>query len=305
MINPIGPAAALLMSAALPPSHGAGGAQQAGETEILEVETDRAERMTVPVRIGGAGPFRFVIDTGSESTVLSTALARELSLDPSGRARVVGLAGTKTVDTVQVDDFSLGRGSRDGLVAPLLERINIGADGIVGIDSLQDQRVMIDFTRNLMAIDDHRDSTSRKGFEIVVRARRHGGQLIMTEATINGIRTDVVIDTGAEASVGNRALQKALARRNELEPVVLHTVTGQTAIADVVLARRLTIDHIYIEKPVLAFIDSPTFAVLNLEHRPALLLGMREMRAFERVAIDFPNRKVMFDLPRLRHERRF
>ena len=300
MINPIGPAVALLLSAAVPPSHGASGAQEAAETEIIEVATDRTERMTVPVLIGAAGPFRFLIDTGSESTVLSTAVARQLSLAPSGRARIVSLAGIKTVDTVEIAAFSLGRTSRYGLTAPLLERANIGADGIVGIDGLQDQRVTIDFVQNLMAIDERRNIGSSKGYDIVVRARRYAGQLIMTEAKINGVTTDVVIDTGAETSVGNRALQRILARRNELQPIVLHTVTGQTVIADLVMARRLTIGNVYLENPVLAFVDSPVFRVLNLERRPALLLGMREMRAFERVAIDFPTRKVMFDLPRMR-----
>jgi predicted aspartyl protease len=118
----------------------------------------------------------------------------------------------------------------------------------------------------------------------------------MTEATINGVRTDIVIDTGAEASVGNRALQRVLARRNELRPVMLHSVTGHSVLADLTVARRLTIGNIHIQNPVLAFVDSPAFKMLNLERRPALLLGMREMRAFERVAIDFSARKVMFDL---------
>ncbi|WP_294289147.1 aspartyl protease family protein, partial [uncultured Sphingomonas sp.] len=36
------------------------------------------DRMTVPVQIAGAGPFRFVIDTGSERTVISRQLAGTL-----------------------------------------------------------------------------------------------------------------------------------------------------------------------------------------------------------------------------------
>ena len=38
--------------------------------------------MTVPVEIGGAGPYRFVVDTGAERTVISRELARELELEP-------------------------------------------------------------------------------------------------------------------------------------------------------------------------------------------------------------------------------
>ena len=36
---------------------------------------------------------------------------------------------------------------------------------------------------------------------------------------------------------------------------------------------------------------------LELGKKPALLLGMRELRSFDRVAIDFANRRVMFDVP--------
>ena len=40
-----------------------------------------------------------------------------------------------------------------------------------------------------------------------------------------------------------------------------------------------------------------TIAALGLDKKPALMLGMRELRLFRRVAIDFAARKVFFDLP--------
>ena len=40
------------------------------------------------------------------------------------------------------------------------------------------------------------------------------------------------------------------------------------------------------------------FAALGLDRRPALMLGIRELRLFNRVAIDFSTRKVLFDLPK-------
>ena len=47
----------------------------------------------------------------------------------------------------------------------------------------------------------------------------------------------------------------------------------------------------------IAFADAPPFRRLGLDERPAMLLGMNELRAFRRVAIDFATRKVLFDLP--------
>ena len=39
------------------------------------------------------------------------------------------------------------------------------------------------------------------------------------------------------------------------------------------------------------------FAVLGLDQRPALLLGMDALQLFDRVGVDFANRRVTFDLP--------
>ena len=118
------------------------------------------------------------------------------------------------VDTVELDQIDLGRRSFYGVLAPLLEAGNIGADGIIGLDSLQGQRVLIDFRRDLIAVNDAKTLGGSRGFDIVVTARRRSGQLIMTDAVLDGIRVEVVIDTGAETSIGNRALQQAMKRRH-------------------------------------------------------------------------------------------
>ncbi|MFX9093446.1 hypothetical protein ABTN25_20120, partial [Acinetobacter baumannii] len=82
----------------------------------------------------------------------------------------------------------------------------LGADGIIGLDSLQGQRVLLDFRAGRMAIGEVADLGGTRGFEIVVQARRRSGQLIMTDAIIDGVKTDIIIDTGSDTSIGNRAL---------------------------------------------------------------------------------------------------
>jgi predicted aspartyl protease len=290
-------AALLLADAALPQTHGANSAQQASEVDVVATGSDHHDRMTVPVRIGEQGPFRFLIDTGAQNTVLSTSLAAQLSLQPTSTATLVGIAGREQVDTVEIDEIGLGRHSYYGVLAPLLERVDIGADGIVGLDSLQGQRVLIDFEKNLMAIDEARNLGGNKGFDIVVTARRRSGQLIMTNARIDGVYTDVVIDTGAETSIGNRALQRALAQRHVTEQAMLSSVTGQQILADVAVGGSLRIGQVQIQNITIAYADAPPFAVLDLDKHPAILLGMHELRVFKRVAIDFQERKILFDVP--------
>ncbi|MGE5953613.1 MAG: hypothetical protein ACM308_08365, partial [Qipengyuania vulgaris] len=45
------------------------------------------------------------------------------------------------------------------------------------------------------------------------------------------------------------------------------------------------------------FADSPALEALGYTDQPALILGMANLRMFDRVAIDFSSRRVLFDLP--------
>jgi predicted aspartyl protease len=158
--------------------------------------------------------------------------------------------------------------------------------------------VLIDFRTNAMTIGDAASLGGNRGFEIVITARRRSGQLIMTNAVIDGVKVDVVIDTGAETSIGNLPLQRALSRRHQSETTVLHSVTGQSVEAQIGFATSLVIDKVSLNNVLIAYADSPAFAALLLGKKPALLLGMRDLRSFDRVAIDFESRKILFDAPR-------
>ena len=132
--------------------------------------------------------------------------------------------------------------------------------------------------------------------EIVVRARNRLGRLVFTDARVDGQRLDVIVDTGAELTIGNLALQRAM-RGRKAGVGALASVTGQVLTADFETARELRLSSLRLNNVLIAFADSPAFAALRLAHRPAILLGMRELRAFKRVAIDFATRKVAFDVP--------
>ena len=265
-------------------------------SDTLQAQTDIADRMTIDVAVQGGGPYRFLIDTGSQRTVVSTALAETLKLPSGPMVRVVSIAGEDRVATAKVDTIDIGERSFYDLTVPLLKGQHIGADGILGTDSLQHERVLLDFTRNTIEIGDPRELGGQRGYEIIVRAKRRSGRLIMTNALVDGIRTDVVIDTGASSTIGNRALQRAMRERNQGSGT-LTSVTGQTLPVQFQLARKLKVDSLEVANVAIAFADAPAFAELGLKDHPAIFLGMRELRAFKRVAIDFTTRKILFDLP--------
>jgi len=297
----IGGALALMLVAATPAASGTAPVNvpdegdPAGQT--LKTGTDPDERMTVAVAVQGQGPYHFLIDTGSQQTVVSSALAGSLGLPLGPEVTVIGMAGASSVSTARVGTLAIGQRSFRDLTVPLLEAQHIGADGIVGTDSLQGQRVTLDFERSTIAINPVQEVSDNKGYEIVVRARRRLGRLIMTDAVVDGIRANVVIDTGASSAVGNLPLQNAM-RKHLAGTVKLASVTGDTLSAELAVAQKLKIGELGVTNIVIAFADSPAFRELGLDKRPALFLGMRELRIFRRIAIDFSSRKVLFDIPR-------
>ncbi len=274
--------------------------------EILDIEEDRARRMTVPVSIEGSGPYSFVIDTGSERTVLSRRLAEKLSLEAEEPAQLMSIAGNSTVDMVYVPSLTLGRRSYGGLITPVLLARNIGADGILGLDGLQDQRILFDFRDNQITVEDaseKRANVSRR--EIIVTARRRSGQLIFTDATIAGIKVNVIIDTGAQVSIANPILQKRLIHRKKKTGVenLLIAVTGDTLGVEFGRARDFRIGRAHFDSILVAFADAPPFEQFGMKNKPTMLLGMDILRQFDQVAIDFSSRKIHFLPPKNARQR--
>ncbi len=269
--------------------------------EIVDIDQDRAKRMTVPVSIEGNGPFSFVIDTGAERTVISRRIADRLALEGEEPARLMSIAGTSMVDMVYVPRLTLGQKSYEGLISPVLAAGHIGADGILGLDGLQDQRILFDFITNQITIEDTDKARSKpKSREIVVTAKRRSGQLIFTDATIAGIKVNVIVDSGAQISIGNSALQKQLRKRaKELgDDNLLIAVTGETLGVEFGKLREFRIGRARFSSLLVAFADAPPFERFGLADQPTLLMGMDVLRKFDQVAIDFPKRKIHFLTPR-------
>jgi predicted aspartyl protease len=215
-------------------------------------------------------------------------------------ARLVSIAGSKMVQTVYLPQVTLGRRNYGELVAPMLESHHIGADGILGLDGLQDQRILFDFLENAITVEDITERPRVSDFEIVVSARRKSGQLIFTDATLGGKRISVVIDTGAQSNIGNMALLKRLGASHKLsaQQATLTSVTGQTIMADAGLAADFRIGRAQFDYVPIVFADADAFRELGLDKTPALLLGMSTLRQFSRMMIDFKQRRVLFDMPR-------
>jgi predicted aspartyl protease len=271
------------------------------QTQDVKFRNERDERMTVPVLVSGSGPYRFLVDTGADRSAISRELAGSLGLANNSEATMHSVSGASTVETADVPQLQLAGQAQNVRQAALLSKSNMGADGMLGIDSLRTQRVQFDFEKQTLSIvpSATRDFRDEPG-TIVVQGTRKNGRLILSDASADGHPLTVVIDTGAEVSIGNEALRQQLVGRGLVSAPVsvsLQSVTGETITGDFVFVRNLEIGGVTLKNLAIVFADAHTFKTLNLEKRPAVLLGMNAIRAFKKVSIDFAKKKFRVVLP--------
>ena len=271
--------------------------------DVVATTEDQAMRMTVPVMVNGQGPFQFVIDTGADRTVISSELAERLGLPDSGKARLHAMGGERDVRIVAIDSVSVSTNTVRNVRAAALPVRDLGADGMLGIDSLKGQRIIMDFKAQTMTVvpSAKNDPTPvEDAGMIVVTAKTRLGQLVMVDADANGQKVWVVVDTGAQNSVGNSTLRRLMIKRNSrlpVKPIEMSDVLGKRTQADYVVVDNLRFGSIALKNSAIAFADAHPFKLFELSTKPAMLLGMEGLRVFSRVSVDFTSRKIKFLLP--------
>jgi len=262
-------------------------------------------RMTVQVKINGEGPYKFIVDSGADTSVVGTKLAEELALPAGSPAMLGGITEISAVERVLVDSLTLGPTTVTNLELPVLREGHIGAEGMIGLDALVEQRLVLDFEERTIRVDDSATPRRRQSDQIVVRARLQRGQLILAQVKANGIPLDAVIDTGTEITIGNSLLREKLIRRQEFQSLTVVGVTGKTTDLQLAFVRELRLGPIILRNVPIAFADVPPFEVFGIADKPALLLGTDLMEAFRKVSLDFGERKLRFQLSKCNiHARR-
>jgi hypothetical protein len=79
---------------------------------------------------------------------------------------------------------------------------------------------------------------------------------------------------------------------------MMTSVTGAKLAGEYTQLKQIEVGGLLINDLPVTFADNYAFVALRMQERPAILLGMDSMRLFDRVLIDFGNRRVGFDLPK-------
>jgi len=112
------------------------------EAMAFQIVDERKPLLVLPVEINGEGPFRFALDTGASTTILSLEVARLAGVAGQralvmrgGGGKVAGLSGSVESIRVAVGPF----------LGPLSEAMGERLDGILGYNFLRRFRVRIDY----------------------------------------------------------------------------------------------------------------------------------------------------------------
>jgi len=258
-------------------------------------------RLSVEVRINGRGPYLFVVDSGADTSAVGLRIAHDLELPLGTPVLLNDMTDRNVVDRVKVAELTVGPSTIPDLELPALREADIGGAGMIGIDALKRQRLMLDFEKRLIKVEDAAIPAKYVAGEIVVTARLKRGQLILTEVKVGGVTLDAVVDTGSEITIGNSALRDKLIRRHaKLQKVTAIGVTGKPLELLVGHIPELRLGSVTLTDVPMAFADVPPFEVFGLSDKPALLLGTDLLETFRRVSLDFRARKVRFQLRRCR-----
>ncbi|MCZ4106895.1 pepsin/retropepsin-like aspartic protease family protein [Brevundimonas diminuta] len=262
-------------------------------------------RIGVEVDLDGRKAL-FVIDTGAERSAVSDRLAQALDLPPGPPVLVHGITTAQMTPTVRLPHLAFSERRFADLVLPVFPYGLLGADGLLGLDVLSRFRLTLDLRRRRVMIAASGADVVLRGLSFGGRASRVGlditdvrsgrfSQLILTQVAADGVPAVAFIDSGAQYSIGNRALMRALdSRLGRVErPLVrVYGVIGQSLLvrsgelADLRLARR------DLGPTPLLFGDLHAFRILNLIDRPALLLGADVLTRFSQVTLDYGRGRI-------------
>jgi predicted aspartyl protease len=250
---------------------------------------DRIGRIWAPVHIDGKGPFRLVLDTGANRSVITQTTARRLGkvTDGANVVRLHGVTGTAQVPIVNIDSVEIGDLLIDGPRMPVVQDVFGGAEGALATEGLADKRIYIDFKNDAISILKSRGQGPGPGFRRVPVKLRNG-RLLMFDMKLGGVRTRAMLDTGAQTTVGNNSLRDALARRaRKSEETKIIGVTLDVATGHAVTAPPIDIGGITISNMRVTFGDLYIFDAWNMTKEPTLLIGMDVIGVFETVVIDY------------------
>lgn len=263
---------------------------------------DHIGRVTVMVTVNDRGPFRFIVDTGANYSTVSPRLLTELGLQakPGSSILVDGITGSAQVPAVSIRKLQAGSLVIDNMRLPIVwAPLMAGADGILGVANLTNEKLLVDFEHNSVQISRPTHTALPRGVTRVVAKRIRGG-LMSIPGTVGGVHVLAIIDTGSERTIANSALREALLARSHHgeksgQSVPVYGATTDVEIGDLDVSPLIDLGPIRIGRVNLVYGHFHIFEVWNIADRPAIVVGMDILGTVSSFTIDFRQAQLLIE----------
>lgn len=156
----------------------------------------------VDARVNGAGPFRFLVDTGASRSIVADDLAMELKAPVVAKSEVIGSAGSDMRLVVRLGSVAVDSARVNALLAAVVPAARLaplgrGVRGLLGQDFLSAFNYTLDYRRSRLTWDESIACTTAAA----VPMNAVEGRFVMALKGETGAPLRLVPDTGAEVAV--------------------------------------------------------------------------------------------------------
>lgn len=261
----------------------------------LESWVDVYGRPTAKVMINGRGPFHFMIDTGSTTTVIAARHVEAVGAEALGSVSVIGATGAAIMPLVELARLEAGVVTKTDLqIAVLPDKALKREDGILGGDVFAGRRLMFDIQGKSVRVEQsRRQARSEAPGNMRIRA----GLLAEIDGQVGAVSTRLMLDTGAKSCVANMALSNALLMRHpmltRLNNAAIYGVTGQRVNGQFIGLPKVDMKAFTVRDASCIAADAPIFDLWDLNNEPAMIVGVDLLSRLDSFSIDYGAR--MFD----------
>jgi len=270
--------------------------EPAPDAEIpLDAWTDTFGRPTASVTLNGKGPFRFLVDTGSTTTVLASRLVAAVGAPFVGTAIVNGTTGTAEMPIATITKLETGVVTKTSVRVAIIPDSGLAReDGILGADVFAGRRLNFDIQSKSVTVESSRRQTR---VAPVANLRVRNGLLAEIDGRVGTIPVKLMLDTGAQHCIGNlpllQAMERSYPRQRRVDRVRVVGVTGHTVIGSFFELPKVDLRKFAVKDAGAVMADAPIFHVWNLDREPALIVGVNLLSRLASFSIDYGSR--MFD----------
>lgn len=261
-----------------------------GEADYLvDSWIDVFGRPTAKVLVNDRGPFNFLVDTGSTTTVIAERHVAAWEATARGDVTVNGATGSAIMPMVELASLKAGAVEKADIPVAVLPNQRLPReDGILGADVFAGRRLVFAIRDKQVLIEpSRRQSATAQGANMRVR----NGLLAEVEGRVGNIPTRLMLDTGAKSCIANKALNAALKkqypRQLRIDNASISGVTGHRIPGQLVFLPKVDMRAFTVEDSSCIAADAAIFDLWDLNREPAMIVGVDLLSRLESFSIDY------------------